>query len=65
MDFFSSLYLYLYFFRHINDVDKTMEEINEQYENMKQVQEALSTPTGTSAEIDEVCLQFNNDGLHS
>jgi hypothetical protein len=40
--------------RNIDDVDKTMDEINEQTENMKQIQEALSTPIGTAADIDEV-----------
>lgn len=32
-----------------------MDEINEQTENMKQIQEALSTPIGAAADIDEVC----------
>ena len=41
-------------YRNIDDVDKTMDEINEQTENMKQIQEALSTPIGTAADIDEV-----------
>jgi UDP-N-acetylmuramoylalanine-D-glutamate ligase len=40
--------------RNIDDVDKTMDEINEQTENMKQIQEALSTPIGAAADIDEV-----------
>ena len=40
--------------RNIDDVDKTMDEINEQTENMKQIQEALSTPIGASADFDEV-----------
>lgn len=31
-----------------------MDEINEQTENMKQIQEALSTPLGAAAEFDEV-----------
>lgn len=43
--------------RNIDDVDKTMDEINEQTENMKQIQEALSTPIGVSADIDEVLFQ--------
>lgn len=34
-----------------------MDEINEQTENMKQIQEALSTPIGVSADIDEVLIQ--------
>lgn len=40
--------------RNIDDVDKTMDEINEQTENMKQIQEALSAPLGASADFDEV-----------
>jgi hypothetical protein len=40
--------------RNIDDVDKTMDEINEQTEIMKQIQDALSTPIGTAADIDEV-----------
>lgn len=43
-------------FRNIDDVDKTMDEINEQTENMKQIQEALSTPIGAAADFDEVCV---------
>ncbi|KAA8521312.1 hypothetical protein F0562_011985 [Nyssa sinensis] len=39
---------------NIDDVDKTMDEINEQTENMKQIQEALSTPIGAAADFDEV-----------
>jgi len=35
-----------------------MDEINEQTENMKQIQEALSTPIGTAADIDEVNLDL-------
>lgn len=42
------------FFRNIDDVDKTMDEINEQTENMKQIQEALATPIGAAADFDEV-----------
>lgn len=33
-----------------------MDEINEQTENMKQIQEALSTPLGSAADFDEVCI---------
>ena len=40
--------------RNIDDVDKTMDEINEQTENMKQIQDALSAPLGASADFDEV-----------
>ncbi|KAE9448735.1 hypothetical protein C3L33_19365, partial [Rhododendron williamsianum] len=38
---------------NIDDVDKTMDEINEQTENMKQIQEALATPIGSAADFDE------------
>ncbi|MBA0699962.1 hypothetical protein Goari_001553, partial [Gossypium aridum] len=38
---------------NIDDVDKTMDEINEQTENMKQIQDALSTPIGAAADFDE------------
>ncbi|KAI5440106.1 hypothetical protein KIW84_025455, partial [Lathyrus oleraceus] len=41
---------------NIDDVDKTMDEINEQTENMKQIQEALSTPIGAAADFDEVII---------
>lgn len=43
--------------RNIDDVDKTMDEINEQTENMKQIQEALSAPIGAAADFDEACFQ--------
>ena len=46
------------FFRNIDDVDKTMDEINEQTENMKQIQEALSAPIGAAADFDEVILLY-------
>lgn len=39
---------------NIDDVDKTMDEINEQTENMKQIQEALAAPIGAAADFDEV-----------
>ncbi|KAI4350755.1 hypothetical protein L6164_005176 [Bauhinia variegata] len=40
---------------NIDDVDKTMDEINEQTENMKQIQEALSTPfQGVDFDEDEL-----------
>lgn len=46
-------------YRNIDDVDKTMDEINEQTENMKQIQEALSAPIGAAADFDEVCVVFS------
>lgn len=33
-----------------------MDEINEQTENMKQIQDALSAPIGAAADFDEVML---------
>ena len=48
--------IYIYIFsRNIDDVDKTMDEINEQTENMKQIQDALSAPIGAAADFEEVC----------
>ncbi|GAA0167270.1 membrane traffic protein [Lithospermum erythrorhizon] len=38
---------------NIDDVDKTMDEINEQVDNMKQIQDALSAPIGYAADFDE------------
>lgn len=35
-----------------------MDEINEQTENMKQIQEALSTPIGAAADFDEVTFLY-------
>ncbi|KAJ9565468.1 hypothetical protein OSB04_001434 [Centaurea solstitialis] len=54
---------------NIDDVDKTMDEINEQTENMKQIQEALATPIGAAADFDEFavnkCYELQNEAtLH-
>ncbi|MBA0568055.1 hypothetical protein Golob_005573 [Gossypium lobatum] len=49
--------------RNIDDVDKTMDEINEQTENMKQIQEALSTPIGAAADFDEDELEAELEEL--
>jgi hypothetical protein len=51
--------------RNIDDVDKTMDEINEQTDNMKQIQEALSAPIGASADFDEACFQVLVLTIHS
>ncbi|KAL8101619.1 hypothetical protein AgCh_033495 [Apium graveolens] len=48
---------------NIDDVDKTMDEINEQTESMKQIQEALSTPIGAAAEFDEDELEAELEEL--
>ncbi|MCE3051440.1 hypothetical protein HAX54_049832, partial [Datura stramonium] len=48
---------------NIDDVDKTMDEINEQTENMKLIQEALSTPIGAAADFDEDELEAELEEL--
>ncbi|GAU11769.1 hypothetical protein TSUD_75200 [Trifolium subterraneum] len=48
---------------NINDVDKTMDEINEQTENMKQIQEALSAPIGAAGDFDEDELEAELEEL--
>ncbi|KAJ0989722.1 hypothetical protein J5N97_008078 [Dioscorea zingiberensis] len=48
---------------NINDVDKTMDEINEQTENIKQIQEALSAPIGAAADFDEDELEAELEEL--
>ncbi|CAN0901406.1 Vacuolar protein sorting-associated protein 32 homolog 1 [Linum grandiflorum] len=48
---------------NIDDVDKTMDEINEQTENMKQIQEALSTPIGAAADFDDDELEAELEEL--
>ncbi|THU69704.1 hypothetical protein C4D60_Mb08t17190 [Musa balbisiana] len=41
---------------NIDDMYKTMDEINEQTQEMKQIQEALSAPVGAAADFDEVSI---------
>ncbi|ESQ50355.1 hypothetical protein EUTSA_v10002096mg [Eutrema salsugineum] len=48
---------------NIDDVDKTMDEINEQTDNMKQIQEALSAPFGYGADFDEDELEAELEEL--
>ncbi|XP_039018658.1 vacuolar protein sorting-associated protein 32 homolog 2-like isoform X2 [Hibiscus syriacus] len=48
---------------NIDDVDKTMDEINEQTKNMKQIQEALSAPIGAAADFDEDELEAELEEL--
>ncbi|CAH8305913.1 unnamed protein product [Eruca vesicaria subsp. sativa] len=50
---------------NIDDVDKTMDEINEQTDNMKQIQDALSAPIGSAADFDEDELEAELDELES
>ncbi|PWZ04784.1 hypothetical protein Zm00014a_001871 [Zea mays] len=38
---------------NIDDVDKTMDEINDNMENMRQIQDLLSAPMGAAADFDE------------
>ncbi|XP_016504346.1 vacuolar protein sorting-associated protein 32 homolog 2-like [Nicotiana tabacum] len=49
----------------IDDVDKTMDEINEQTEKIKQIQEALTTPIGSAADFDEDELEAELEELES
>ncbi|XP_042383671.1 vacuolar protein sorting-associated protein 32 homolog 2-like isoform X1 [Zingiber officinale] len=44
---------------NIDDVDATMDEINEQTENMKQIQEALSIPIGADFDEDELLAELD------
>ncbi|PWA50736.1 vacuolar protein sorting-associated protein 32 [Artemisia annua] len=48
---------------NIDDVDKTMDEINEQTENMKQIQDALAAPMGLGADFDEDELEAELEEL--
>ncbi|XP_020090794.1 vacuolar protein sorting-associated protein 32 homolog 2-like [Ananas comosus] len=50
---------------NIDSVDKTMDEINEQTETMKQIQEALSAPIGIAADFDEDELEAELEELES
>ncbi|GJT65777.1 vacuolar protein sorting-associated protein 32 homolog 2 [Tanacetum coccineum] len=49
--------------RNIDDVDKTMDEINEQSENMKQIQDAMAAPMGLAADFDEDELEAELEEL--
>ena len=46
----------LLWYRKINDVEKTMDEINEQNESLKQIQDAIAAPF-SGQEFDEVMVQ--------
>ncbi|KAK3027105.1 hypothetical protein RJ639_042399 [Escallonia herrerae] len=50
---------------NINDVDRTMDEINEQTESIRQIQDALATPVGAAANIDEDELEAELEELES
>ncbi|KAG1365590.1 hypothetical protein COCNU_12G005900 [Cocos nucifera] len=45
--------LYIAFEKSIDDIEKTMEQANEDTENMRQIQEALAMPVGAAADFDE------------
>lgn len=47
----------------IDDIENAIEEANEHTENMKQIQEALATPFGASAEFDEDELEAELEDL--
>eukprot|EP00252_Welwitschia_mirabilis_P009757 TRINITY_DN2261_c0_g1_i1.p1 TRINITY_DN2261_c0_g1~~TRINITY_DN2261_c0_g1_i1.p1 ORF type:complete len:224 (+),score=85.67 TRINITY_DN2261_c0_g1_i1:241-912(+) len=48
---------------NIDDIDKTMDQVNEHTENLKQIQEALATPIGAAADIDEDELEAELEEL--
>ncbi|KNA18108.1 hypothetical protein SOVF_073750 [Spinacia oleracea] len=48
---------------NIDDVDKTMDEINEQTDNLRQIQEALASPIGGAADFDEDELEAELEEL--
>ncbi|GLU15456.1 hypothetical protein SLE2022_319460 [Rubroshorea leprosula] len=43
----------------INKVDKTMDEILQQYENIREIKEALSSPTGVATDFDDIPFCFS------
>ncbi|CAN7126159.1 unnamed protein product [Brassica rapa subsp. narinosa] len=49
---------------NIHDVDKTMDEINEQTDNMRQIQDALSAPFGSDS-MSIVCMGKLQDELEA
>ncbi|KAK3119615.1 hypothetical protein QOZ80_9AG0672850 [Eleusine coracana subsp. coracana] len=48
---------------NIEDIENAIDEANEQTENMKQIQEALATPVGASADFDEDELEAELEDL--
>ncbi|KAK9946322.1 hypothetical protein M0R45_011791 [Rubus argutus] len=48
---------------NIDDLERTMDEINDQTESMKQIQEALSAPVGAAADFDEDELEAELEEL--
>lgn len=47
----------------IDDIENAIEEANDQTENMRQIQEALATPVGASADFDEDELEAELEDL--
>ncbi|KAK4755923.1 hypothetical protein SAY87_009680 [Trapa incisa] len=47
----------------IDDLERTMDEVNEQMEDMKQIQDALSAPIGAAADFDEDELEAELEEL--
>ncbi|RWR92227.1 hypothetical protein CKAN_02143600 [Cinnamomum micranthum f. kanehirae] len=47
----------------VDDIEKTMEEVNEDTESMKQIQDALAAPVGAAADIDEDELEAELEEL--
>ncbi|BBN05832.1 charged multivesicular body protein 4A/B [Marchantia polymorpha subsp. ruderalis] len=48
---------------NIIDVDRTMEDISEQQDNMKQIQDALAAPVGVAADFDDDELEAELEEL--
>ncbi|KAI4379938.1 hypothetical protein MLD38_006174 [Melastoma candidum] len=48
---------------NVDDLDRTVDEINEQTESMKQIQDALSMPSGAMADFDEDELEAELEEL--
>lgn len=49
----------------VDDIEKTMEQVEEHAENMKQIQEALATPVGAAADFDEDELEAELEELEA
>lgn len=64
MSFHFIIIFFILIYRNIDNVDQTMDEINEQTENLKQIQEALSAPIGAAADFDEVETFFLSSILY-
>ncbi|TKW07578.1 hypothetical protein SEVIR_7G316300v4 [Setaria viridis] len=48
---------------NLDDIENAIDEANEQTENMRQIQEALATPVGASADFDEDELEAELEDL--